>query len=131
MVSAMLTPLLVLAFSFSQPQDTFVATVFGPKGGELVEQCREVVKVQRKEAAADASAAGQCLSFVAGVIDGGQFAAKGNRQLFPICFPPDVDGFQLAKIVVKYGDDHPEKLNNGGTYIVMNSLRDAFPCSTK
>jgi hypothetical protein len=129
-VSAMLIPLLVFAFASSQPQGTYVATVFGPGGGELVEQCRNVVKMQRKETA-DAGAAGQCLSFVAEVIDGGQFAASGNRQLFPICFPPDVDGFQLSKIVVKYGDDHPEKLNNGATYIVMNALRDAFPCSKK
>jgi hypothetical protein len=127
-VFAMILPLVALSmFPSAQPAGTYIATVFGPSGGELVENCREVTKVQRKEEA-DALGAQACISYIAGVVDGGQFAARGERRLFPVCFPPGVDGNQMAKIVVKFGDDHPEKLNNGGTWIVINALRSAFPC---
>ena len=126
----MLAPLLALALAPFQSHGTYIATVFGPTGSDLVEHCRQVAKIQRKEQG-DEDGALECISFISGVVDGGQFAARGNRSLFPVCFPPDVDGSQMAKIVVKYGDDHPEKLNNGGAYIVMTSLTQAFPCTGK
>jgi hypothetical protein len=124
-------PALLLFLALAAPAQshgTYVATVFGPSGSDLIEHCRQAAKIQRKEQA-DAYDATDCISFISGVVDGGQFAAKGDRRLFPVCFPPDVDGSQMAKIVVKYGDEHPQKLNNGGAYIVINALRQAFPCS--
>jgi hypothetical protein len=120
--------LLALAAAPAQSRGTYIATVFGPSGSNLIEHCRQVAKIQRKEQA-DEFDATECISFISGVVDGGQFAAKGDRRLFPVCFPPDVDGNQMAKIIVKYGDDHPEKLNNGAAYIVINALQQAFPCS--
>jgi hypothetical protein len=65
----------------AQSQGSYVATVFGPSGSGLVEDCRQVIKVQRKEEA-DPYAATECLSFISGVVDGGQFAAKGGSSSF-------------------------------------------------
>ena len=50
---------------------------------------------------------------------------------FPVCFPSGVNATQLAKIVVKYGDDHPEKLNIGSAAFVIIALQEAFPCPAK
>ncbi len=57
--------------------------------------------------------------------------AKGDRRLFPICLSSGVSEAQLAKIVVKYGDDHPEKLNTPSAWVVMTALQQAFPCPAK
>ena len=124
----MLAP--VLALAMMQSQGTYVATVFGPNGDVFIEHCREVAKLERKEQG-DSDAAEECLAYISGVVDGAQFAAKGDRKLFPVCFPPAVTTGQMAKIVAKYGDDHTDKLNNGGTYLVVRSLQQAFPCAVK
>lgn len=102
-------------------------TAFGPSGEDLVEHCRQVVKLMKGEEGNDGDARA-CLSYLYGFADGGQLGAKGDHKLFPVCFPDGVDGGQMAKIVVKYGDDHPEKLHNGGMAIVFLALREAFPC---
>ena len=127
----MLAPLLAIVLSAHlQPSGSFPITTFGPSGGDIVEHCRQVVKIMRDEKGNEGDARA-CLSYLYGFADGGQFGAKGDHKLFPVCFPEGVDGGQMAKIVVKFGDDHPEKLSSGSLYIVFNALRDAFPCSAK
>ena len=44
------------------------------------------------------------------------------------CIPDGVTIHQATLIVMKYLDDHPEKLNLSGTGLIMFALRDAYPC---
>jgi hypothetical protein len=130
----MLVPLLLFAAlaAPSQSRDTYPATLFGPDANKLVEDCRHVAQSLAPSGVAPSTALGAeaCLSFIAGVVDGAQWAARGgDRRLFPICFPSGVSAGQLAKIVVKYGDDHPEKLNIASAAFVIFALQQAFPCS--
>ena len=45
------------------------------------------------------------------------------------CVPPDVTGQQMAKVIVKYGTDHPEQLHQQGSAFVLKAFGDAWPCT--
>ena len=45
------------------------------------------------------------------------------------CVPADVTGQQMAKVIVKYGNDHPEELHLQGIAFTLNAFRTAWPCS--
>jgi hypothetical protein len=62
---------------------------------------------------------GYCLGFVAGV-----YAATSE----PFCNPPSVKDRELRSIVVKYMNDHPEKLHLGQAELVVEAYKAAFPC---
>jgi Rap1a immunity proteins len=129
----MLVPLLLLALAAApgQSRDTYRASVFGPNANALVEQCRSAAKPADPLTATEQIKQIACSVFISGVLDGAQLVAEGDPHLFPICFPPGFTREQLVKIIVKYGDDHPEKLNNEGSYIIMAALMQAFPCPAK
>jgi hypothetical protein len=42
--------------------------------------------------------------------------------------PDSVTSTQLAKVIVKYGNDHPQELHLPGVIVVTNALLAAFPC---
>jgi hypothetical protein len=133
----MFVPLLLLALAApatpAQSSNSYPVLIFGGDADELVEKCRHVTEASAPSGVDPSTVLGaqSCLSFIAGVVDGGQLAARGDHRLFPICFPSGVTTTQLAKIVVKYGDDHPEKLNIAGAAFVVTALRQAFPCPAK
>ena len=62
---------------------------------------------------------GYCLGFVAGV-----YAATSE----PFCNPPSVKDRELRSIVVKYMNDHPEKLHMDQAELVVEAYKAAFPC---
>ena len=76
---------------------------------------------------------GLCTGFIEGVVDdeSSNFAiqrtAKQKVQ-HNECVPDGVTVAQLAKIVVKYADDHPESLNQPAAWFVHMALKKAFPC---
>jgi hypothetical protein len=45
-----------------------------------------------------------------------------------ICVPEGVNGDQLARIFLKYTDEHPENLHLSGSVSVWNALLYTFPC---
>jgi hypothetical protein len=71
----------------------------------------------------------KCLFYVAGVVDGYSVASGTSR----ICLPKDgsVTYTQMALIVSKYLNDHPEILNNDPEYLILDALYKAFPCPLK
>jgi hypothetical protein len=71
----------------------------------------------------------KCLFYVAGVSDGYLVASGTSR----ICPPKNgsVTYAQMALIVSKYLNDHPEKLNNDPEYLILDALYGAFPCPLK
>lgn len=44
------------------------------------------------------------------------------------CIPGTAPMAQLARIVVKWLREHPERLHESKSVLVMDALRDAFPC---
>lgn len=71
-----------------------------------------------------------CASYIQGVVEGGAWVAEPSSQ-FPVCLDHGVSVLQLAQVVAKYGDDHPEHLHWAGARFVIEALRVAFPCPVK
>ena len=46
------------------------------------------------------------------------------------CAPPRAAVAQNARIVVKYLDDHPERMNDDFTLLVIRAFNRAWPCPT-
>ncbi len=76
---------------------------------------------------------GTCMGLLRGIAD--TMALWGSLDHGPVdasafhgCLPDSLKTIQLARIVVKYLNDHPEKLHLPDTRLVMMALADAFPC---
>jgi hypothetical protein len=77
--------------------------------------------------AEDATIVGFCVGAVAGV----RFlaAASTKNTQYPICVPDNAPRRQVLSIVVRYLHNHPERLNDDLLWIIMDALRDAWPCA--
>jgi hypothetical protein len=74
---------------------------------------------------------GTCMGFIAGVLDRDTIATTdetGHPAGRNFCVPAEASTTQLAKVVVKYGDDHPQQLHLPAVVIVLLAMKDAFPC---
>lgn len=71
-----------------------------------------------------------CLMYIVGFEDGYSVGLVlfNNKEQVGFCLPPGVTTWQMAKVVEKYGNDHPENLwLNAGVFIAL-ALKDAYPC---
>jgi hypothetical protein len=71
-----------------------------------------------------------CLSYISGFTDGyGMALARFNHEMQSVfCLASAVTPQQMAKVIVKYGADHPNQLWLGAALFTAASLKDAFPC---
>jgi hypothetical protein len=69
-----------------------------------------------------------CSGYVEGVVDTmtGFAALPGSAATY--CFPANADNNQLVRIVAKYLNDNPARLNEPAGLLVFKSMVDAFPC---
>lgn len=93
-------------------------------GNELLRDCTASVRRD----GVDSYRAGWCLGYLAGV--------RHTRSLytkFPSvdCTPQEVTSGQIKSIVVKYLQDHPEKLHYTNYGLVNMALNEAFPCKAQ
>lgn len=65
--------------------------------------------------------AGYCRGIVEGV---DSVATLGGQ----VCKPDGVTNDQEVRVVAKYLEDHPESLNQKGSILAFQALREAFPC---
>jgi hypothetical protein len=91
---------------------------------ELVGLCKSV------DANAQSDAAALCLTYISGFTDGYSVAmARFNHEKqSAFCPPQEVTRQQMAKVLVKYGGDHPNQLWTGGALFTAIALKDAYPC---
>jgi hypothetical protein len=86
--------------------------------------------------------ASHCLGYLRGVADAMEFdigfrssepasdppsGSVGGRSYFP-CIPDGASPDQLARVMVKYLNEHPEKLHQGAIALVLPAFKKAFPC---
>ena len=50
------------------------------------------------------------------------------KAYVPACIPEEATNFELARVVVKYLNDHPNQLHKSYRLLVMLALEDAYPC---
>jgi hypothetical protein len=114
----MLIPLLAAAMVLSRPN-----TIYLESGEALVKMCKNVTDAGTK-VSADEIDAGTCIGFVMGVVDGATFATHSHPDDFPACIPTAATRKELILVVVKYGEDHPEKLHRAAGFFVLST----YPC---
>lgn len=115
--------LLLCTFSLSGQVRKSV-TLYGPHADKLVEACRDI-------SARDSGVSSNyswCLGFLAGLVDGSEVASRQTPRTFPVCIPLEATIGETAKIIVKYGDDHPEYLHQEAVNFANEALKRAFPC---
>ena len=67
----------------------------------------------------DAYAKGFCQGYITGT---------SKLTVSPACFPDGVTLGQITDIMIKYMNDHPEKLHLASGLLVTIALQEAFPC---
>lgn len=91
-------------------------------GNELHEMCA-------KDAGIDFSLS--CTLYVLGVADTMRVMSRVTTPIANfkhICVPSGATSGQLTDVAIKYLRDHPEKRHLGAMVLVINAIREAFPC---
>jgi len=109
-------------------------------GNKLLEQCKGVIRTidTNDYANADQFGSGICFGYVNGsrgaygisvgaLKYAGAYDNEVTKFLFP-CIPGEVQVIQLARILVKYLESHPEELHEDDSYLVHKAFLKAFPC---
>jgi len=104
-------------------------------GTTMLDWCRTFIRLDEQRGvgapADDAGVAGVCLGFIYGMAE----MHNVYRALYPqaatiFCLPRGFTGRQGARVVVRYLDTHPERLHEPGAGLIIEALREAFPCPT-
>lgn len=134
--------LLMILCGSSLAQDTQTKVSVNFRAGffeQLVEVCRAGNEVTHnvgsnmpmKDLLEDFKKAGTCMGFIQGVLDYDTIATtdeNGHPAGRHFCVPAEASETQLAKVVAKYGDDHPQQLHLPAAVVVLLAMKDAFPC---
>ena len=70
--------------------------------------------------------AGACNIWLTGVMDGLQ-AYNSNMKVLPLFDAPNVTVGQVAKLIVKYVADHPDRAELPAAAVVLGTLIENFP----
>jgi Rap1a immunity proteins len=88
-------------------------------------------KVAPAQAASKAFLVGRCVGLVQGIADAlGLLKDASGERLNPLCVerPKGTSTDQAVKVVVKYGDAHPEQSHAPFTVVAALALTEAWPC---
>jgi hypothetical protein len=129
----MLTLFLPNNSSGSQEKADIAFTIFARAGTSenLVSQCKAVEHVDpttKTAPAKDAMNVGLCFGFINGILDSDRLYSAVTKETPRYCVPDSVSASQAAKVVVKYGDNHPAELYLPAAAIVTSAMKEAFPC---
>lgn len=71
----------------------------------------------------------QALLILAGLrLSGPEKLQKALIERFNVWIPAGVDIGQMARVLVKWLRDHPERLHERPSVLTIDALKDAFPC---
>ena len=123
--------ILVIAFSIMLPMELASAET---SAAEFLSQCKAGIRAVDGDrlSAEQHTMAIKCLSYLDGFIDANQATPlQANRK--PIICLPDagVSVYQIARIVIKWGEDNPGRLHEDRRVMIVSSLVGAFPCAKK
>ena len=113
----------------------FVRETVWANGGKLLELCKSTTKELTKQSPEDLYNSSHCFGYIEGITDTNlmyevYLETKQNENVKPLfCVPDNGSISQVTKVVIKYLEDHPEKLHEHEISIVTTALRQAFPCA--
>jgi len=88
-------------------------------------------KLGPAQAGGKAFLAGRCIGLVQGIADTLALVKQADSEkLTPLCVdrPKGANADQAVKIVVTYGDTHPEQTHAPFTVVAALALTEAWPC---
>ena len=107
-------------------------------GNALLHNCSLVVKMADGDSVmstVDNLNAGVCVGLVRDIMDtmtlwqSVDHGGPVDNTAMHGCIPDSIKTIHGARIVVKYLNDHPERLHVPDTRLVLMAMVDAFPCS--
>ena len=116
--------LVVLIYGAVLPVQTMGPTTSHQDGNDLLPRCQQAVEAIDKTTWKNANEsfnAGFCLGLVQGV----SYASAD------VCTGEGVTFSQMERVVVKFLQDNPKKLNLNQSTLVQTALSKAFPCLKK
>jgi hypothetical protein len=99
----------------------FCGPAFARSGTDLVGACHGVLENNRPEAG-EALNQGVCMGTVFTLMQLGPTTLN-------ICPPPSSTNYQGIRVVLKFIDDKPERLNEEFVGLAIDALRKAWPCA--
>jgi hypothetical protein len=96
-------------------------------GSDMLDSCRAFLKDPMPSG--QTFQAGMCAGYVMGIVDGLMYAQIADPDRTAVCIPKT--GYTIGqgvRVLTKYLEDHPEKLNLGISLIALDAYRKAFPC---
>ena len=134
-ITSLLCAVTLLAFSASPAWSRNLSSV---DGNVLLTKCHpalQMADVSPKLSQDEWTAAFYCLGFVQGAMDADavwqidQTLAHGNKTRSVVyCAPQDASWPQIIRILVKWLEDNPEKLNLPGYDVINFAMSKAYPC---
>lgn len=101
-------------------------------GNELLTYCKQAIRVVETEHTdrdANDIRIGQCFGVMEGVKGTMRLMDQGPKASRVACWPDkDITNVQAARIVVRYLENHPAKLNEGKVLLSILAFSDAYPC---
>jgi hypothetical protein len=53
------------------------------------------------------------------------------KVLDPVCSPENISILQMARVILKWLQNHPERLHEAESLLVRDALESAFPCTSR
>jgi Rap1a immunity proteins len=102
-------------------------------GIKLLEECQLATKSTSDLTNSEMPKAVHCFGYLSGTSDTLVFWGEANRRSKggtppPACIPESATTGELARVVVKYLNDHPNRLHLNYGVLVILALEDAYPC---
>jgi len=101
-------------------------------GNTLLSSCKPILNLMNNEATriiGSEAAAGECLGLTEGVRNTMMQLNSSLQPEMRTCFPTTgIQNGQAIRIVVKYLENNPEKLNQDKTLLTMLAYSQAYPC---
>jgi hypothetical protein len=114
-----------LSISISNAQDR------ARTGGELLRDCAGIETLGETTAPIDRRVAAlSCVNYIEGFVEGHDSVAAITRPAARrwFCLPKGVTIYQVASVVRKFLQDHPERLHERAAILTGVALLRAFPC---
>ena len=107
----------------------FPAIAFGDHfsdGNDLLEACRQTLEFPESDKNINEFNAGSCWGYIRATNDMYEVMAQSAQRT--ICVSPQIGRKQLTMVVVKYLNEHPERLQNVAALLIYEAFQEAFPC---
>jgi hypothetical protein len=111
-------------------------------GNRLLQYCGALVRDADSsfKATTDKYGSDWCIGYLTGFAEGldamemvvsNTFEEYSTMRTRYICFPDGSTIGQSARVLVKFLNDHPERLHENEGVLVLNAFQKAFPCESK